>query len=361
MDAWARSKDPIAGTRAEELLFEMEELQKRGGEAVPDTITYNSVINCHANSGHINAGKAAERVLKKMEIAASTYNGRVAPNTMTYNQVLKAYSKSSLPGAAKRADMILTFMLQSGNESIQPDVISFSTCLDVWAKSKETGKAEKAYLVLQKMVQLYDSTGFQSMKPNEVTYNTVLNACAFSAFTEENEKKNALSIAVRLFNEMQKSSIVKPDAVTYGMLLKCIANLVPKGKVRNNMASEVFLKCIENGLVNGLVFDEIRRALPNRALSGLLKDIQKSHTDGNKIMMAMSKKPLPLLELRDLPRAWKVNVVEAKPKAKRKNVKTPEVGNGKHSKQSTDSEEDIRVQPVMRRIVEQSWQSGRDV
>jgi PPR repeat. len=354
MDAWARSKDPIAGTRAEELLFEMEEKEKTGGKAAPDTITYNSVINCHANSGHVNAAKAAERVLKKMEIAASTSNGRIAPNTMTYNQVLKAYSKSSLPGAAKRADMILTYMIQSGNESIQPDVISFSTCLDVWAKSKEPGKAEKAYLILQKMEQLYDSTGLQSIKPNEVTYNTVLNACAFSAFTQDHERKQALSLAVRLFNEMQKSTIVRPDAVTYGMLLKCIANLVPKGKIRNNMASDVFRKCIDNGLVNGLVFDEIRRALPGRLLSALLKDAQNARH-------GKMKKPLSLLELRDLPRSWRANVVEAKPKGKRKKVKTPaEDGIDNRTKESK-SVKDNRIKPVMRVIVEQSWQSGRDV
>lgn len=349
LDAWARSKDPIAGTRAEELLFEMEEIQKTGGKAAPDTITYNSVINCHANSGHINAAKAAERVLKKMEMAASTSNGRIAPNTMTYNQVLKAYSKSSLPGSAERANMILTYMLQSGNESIRPDVISFSTCLDVLAKSKEPGKAEKAYLILQKMVQLYDSTELQSIKPNEVTYNTVLNACAFSAFTDNSEKKKALSIAIRLFNEMQKSTIVRPDAVTYGMLIKCIANLVPKGTVRNNMASEIFRKCIENGLVNGLVFDEIRRALPGRVLSTLLKD--SPNTQSDKI-----QKPLSLLELRDLPRSWRANVIEAKPKGKRKKAHI-------QAKTSNDNRgnDDIRIKPVMRVIVEQSWQSGRDV
>jgi hypothetical protein len=42
MDAWARSKDPIAGgTRAEELLFEMEEKEKTGGKVGPAMITYN--------------------------------------------------------------------------------------------------------------------------------------------------------------------------------------------------------------------------------------------------------------------------------------------------------------------------------
>jgi pentatricopeptide repeat protein len=350
IDAWARSKDPIAGTRAEALLFEMEELYRLGGNIAPDTITYNSVINCHATSGHMNGAKAAERILVKMEKAAkANQDGVVKPNTITYNQVLKAYSKSSLPGRAMRADMILMHMLQSGNKSIRPDVISFSTCLDVWAKSKEPGKAEKAYNILQKMINFHASTGIEKMKPNSITYNTVLNACAFSAFTADKEKKKALSIAIALFNEMQSSELVTPDAITYGMLIKCIANLVPKGDVRNKMASDLFVKCKDSGLVNGLVFDEIRRAVPGNVLVKLLGDaIRQKH-----------KKPFANWELKDLPRAWTKNVVEAKPKGKRRQKEDIPVKKEVAKKEVATFDGDP-IKP-MRRIIETSWQSGRDV
>ena len=85
----------------------------------------------------------------------------------------------------------------------------------------------------------------------------VLNACAFSAKTDDEQKKKALAIAVSLFKQMQNNSddSVKPDTVTYGMLLKCIANLIPQGDVRSRMASNVFVKCYHDGLVNALVFD----------------------------------------------------------------------------------------------------------
>ena len=352
IDAWSRSKDPIAGTKAEALLFEMEELQKQGGNAVPDAITYNSVINCHAASGHINAAKAAEKVLKKMELASK--NGSdVAPNVRTYNQVLKVYSqKSSSPGAAQRADMILMYMLQSEDDAIKPDVFSFSTCLDVWAKSKEPGKAEKAYAILQKMIQFYETSGNEKMKPNVVTYNTVFNACAFSAFTADAEKKRALQIAITAFKTMQQSGLVKPDAITYGMMIKCIANLVPHGKVRNKMASDLFDNCRQGGLVNGLVFDEIRRAVPGNVLANLL--------GGTSAMK--QRKPWSQWELRDLPRSWRAKVVEAKPRGKRQNKKKKP----QDKKKDNAPEKNIAsfngdpIRP-MRRIVETSWQSGRDV
>ena len=75
IDAWARSTDPISGTKAEELLFEMEEKARLGDEKVaPDTITYNSVINAIANSGHMKAGRNAEKLLVKRKKAASENN-----------------------------------------------------------------------------------------------------------------------------------------------------------------------------------------------------------------------------------------------------------------------------------------------
>ncbi len=343
LDAWARSRDPIAGTRAEELLLEMEQLQKQDGKLTPDTITYNSIINCHASSGHMNAAKNAETVLKKMETARKNGAKNVSPNTLTYNQVLKTYSKCNVKGSAQRADMILRYMLQSGIEDIRPDVISFSTCLDVWAKSKEPGKAEKAYNILKKMIEFHKLTGSDKMKPNQVTYNTVLNACAFSAFTEATEKKQAMRIAVNLFNEMQKSDI-KPDAITYGMMIKCIANLMPRGEVRNKMASGLFNNAKEKGLVNGLVFDEIRRAIPGANMGGLLKDCFRNNK---------KRKPLSEMMLRDLPRSWKANVVEAKPKRKKTKKK-------KEDPNAVEKLEPVPIKP-MRRIVESSWQSGRDV
>ena len=354
IDAWSKSNDPQAGTKAEELLFEMEELQRIGSNfAAPDAITFNSVINCHATSGHLNGAKRAENVLKKMEIASK--NGSdVAPNVRTYNTVLKAYSKrSSSQGAAKRAEVILMYMLRSEDDSIQPDVFSFSTTLDCWAKSKEAGKAEKTWMILQKMLEFYKSSGNEKIKPNEVSYNTVLNACAFSAFTPDEEKKRALKIAVTAFNEMQNSKSVKPDAITYGMLIKCIANLVPRGKTRTKMASDLFTNCKKAGLVNGLVFDEIRRAVPGNVMAGLLGRIPQKNR----------RKPLSQLELRDLPRSWRSNVVEAKPKGKRQKKKREEPKRDDSSNKKKKDIASFEGDPIrpMRHIVEQSWQSGRDV
>ena len=79
-------------------------------------------------------------------------------------------------------------------------------------------------------------------------------------------------------------------------LIKCITNLVPSGEVRNKMASDIFIKCRNEGLVNGLVFDEIRRAVPGKVMATLFSEAIKSR---------QRKKKFKDWELRDLPRKWK--------------------------------------------------------
>jgi hypothetical protein len=349
IDAWSKSGNPIASTKAERLFTEMDDICSREGKACPDTITFNSLINCHANSRHINSAKAAEKVLMKME-AAAKIKANVVPNTLTYNHVLKAYAHSQNPGAANRADTLLRYMIQSNNKATAPDVISFSTCVDVWAKSKEKGKAVKAYAILQKMIEFNEIMGMKKLRPNEFTYNTCLNACAFSAHTEEGERKQALKIAVTLFNEMQKSNTVKPDSISFGMLLKCFANLMPKGSTRDNMTSKIFTKCRNDGLVNDLVFNEAHRAASPKLMRELLTGSLKKNS---------KKKRLNELQLRDLPYEWKANVKEKRKQVKQKS----KTGKNKKSKGKVKDEKETAPQFIrpMRRITETSWQSGRDV
>ena len=347
IDAWSKSGDPMSGTKAEKLFTEMQDICNTRGKACPDTITFNSLINCHANSRHINSAKSAETVLLKME-AAAKINRNVVPDTFTYNQVLKAYAHSQNPGAANRADAILRYMIQSKNKITAPDVISFSTCLDVWAKSKEKGKAKKAYAILHKMIEFHDIMGINKLRPNEFTYNTCLNACAFSAHTEEKERKEALKIAVTIFNEMQKSKTVKPDSITFGMLLKSFANLMPKGPARDNMATQIFKKCCADGLVNDLVFNEVRRATSPKILRNLLTDSLNNKS---------KKKRLNELQLWDLPKKWKVNVKERRRKVKKKSTE------GREQKTKVKVKKETAPQYIRpyTRLTEMSWQSGRDV
>jgi hypothetical protein len=57
-NAWAKSGDPSAGVRAEEILDQMLELYKAGDSNVkPGTVSFTCVINAWANSCDPSAGR----------------------------------------------------------------------------------------------------------------------------------------------------------------------------------------------------------------------------------------------------------------------------------------------------------------
>ena len=121
------------------------------------------------------------------------------------------------------------------------------------------------------------------LRPTIYTYNAVLNACAFSAMgTSEDEQREALQIAVQTFSTMRQSDTLL-DTVTYGNMLKCLANLMPEGEMRTTMALQIFDKCIDDGLVGALVWNEVRRAVPAKLLTttyqlkGAVANIQVQH------------------------------------------------------------------------------------
>lgn len=355
IDAWSRSGDPRAGTKAVELLDRMERLhEKEGGDdddLRPDVITYNSVINAWSGTaGCADAAKSAEEVFRRLESDESAQ-----PNTRTYNSLLKAWGKSRLPGAAAHVDEILQNMIDAAGSGsdVRPDVISFSTALDAWAKSKEVGKARRARSILDRMVEFHMKNAVDdSAKPNAVCYNAVLNACAFSASAPDpDERKHALSTAVSTFNDCRTAGFAKPDSVTYGTMLKCVANLVPVGDMKDRMAAQLFGKCRDDGLVSRMVLAEVQRAVSAEAATDLLQS-SKAH-----------------LEVSDLPSEWTRNVTEKKarrhsPGGGRRGKRKGGGGKGRKGggKHGGGAEvEDKPILPIMRGLTETSWQSGKDV
>lgn len=364
IDGYARSLHPTAGTRALALLQRMQHLSKNGNkEVAPDSISYRCVINAFANSGHINAAKSAEKV---MEMAVKD---GIAVDTRMYNTILKAWSSSSLPNNTSRAHEILKSMIDAhvgGDDNVSPDVYSFSTVLNCIAKTSEPGKAQRARDLLTLQVEFWNSSNDDKSRPNSRSYNSVLNACAFSAMaTDREDRKQALLIAFQTFNELLSAGYAEADEVSYGTMLKSIANLVPvtSSETRNEMASKLFLKCAESGLVSDFVLKELKRCLTADCLRGFMS----KHVDakrGRKFTRVDS------ITLSSLPKEWKANVSNNKKKrrvATKRKTTQGQKKKGAKKKTSGDLESNrekasntsTTVPSV--RIVEQSWQSGRDV
>mmetsp|Transcript_6082 Transcript_6082/g.15127 ORF Transcript_6082/g.15127 Transcript_6082/m.15127 type:complete len:773 (-) Transcript_6082:127-2445(-) len=348
--AWASSNDPRAGKRAADLLEQMKVLSTKY-DTMPDLKTYNTVISAWAHSGDKNGAPQTERLVQEMQNIQNkrnkntsgtndddddddddeTNDSLVVADTVTYNSLLLAWSRSPLPGAAERIEKILEYMIKSGNKDIAPDTVSFSTVMDCVAKSKEPNKARRTRALLDRLEQLYKESGRRDLRSTTISYNTVLNACAFSALgTSEEERREAMTIAVRTFGSMDSSypsrfsskyASVAPDTVTYGNMLKCIANLVPKGDVRNSMAIKVFNKCCDDGLVGPLVWNEIRRAVPMKLLHDTLG----------------LKRHVGSLQVTDLPTEWTMNNRSDK---KKKELMNTRRNNKKHQSSRHDKDKD---------------------
>ena len=367
IDCWAQSSHPTAGTKALDLLKLMKGV---GGDALPDAVTYRSVINAFAASSHINAAQSAEGVM------AMAQQDGILIDTRTYNVVLKAWSASAAPNAAKKAEKLLVEMIEAqkaGDIIIGPDAYSWSTVLSSLAKSTEPGKARRASNLLDAFADYSKKTsrvGDDGSKPNTSCYNTVLNACAFSAMASEEERKEALKIAVETFQELLNMDGVEADYITYGTMLKCIANLVPPESIdnRNQLASKIFQRCAGSGFVNGLVLKEFKRCVSNDCLldvagdGGARMDRRKGGSSLDRLAASIT--------LSSLPREWKANVLESRKESRRRGEKEKE-RNGestgkpnqkRRQKKQEKKEDNVIFQSVPGfQIVETSWQSGRDV
>ncbi len=331
INAWAASKDEQAGKRALAILRNMKALAKDGVESKPDIVTYNTVLSAWSHSGDTNAAPYTEKIVQDMQAAAAESDEALIPNTVTFNTILNAWAKSKLPGSATRAQKVLDYMINSGKEAITPDAISFGSVLDAWAKSKEPHKSARCQDLLDRLLRMYETTNNEALQPTPHTYNAVLNACAFSAMgTSVDEQREALQVAVQTFSSMRKSE-TSPDTVTYGNMLKCLANLMPEGDVRTNMALQIFDKCIDDGLVGGLAWNEVRRAVPAKQLAKVYR----------------LKGPIGSIQVRDLPRKWKQSNKFDK--------------NAPQSKWSKKKEDEAPRMMPTRTIVETSVQSDKDL
>lgn len=320
-----------------------------GYDAQPDTVTYNTILSCWSHCGDRNAALQAEKIVKEMRTIRqqSIDSTAVNPNTVTFNNVLHAWSQSKLPNAACRAEELIEYMMQSNDPTIAPDVYSFNCVMDALSKSKEPHKARRTREWLDRSQDMYDETQNPNLKPTQIEYNTVLNACAFSARrTSQEEQREALKIAVSTFASMPGQG-VRRDTVTYGTMLKCFANLIPKGDVRNRMALQVFQECCDEGMVGNLVWNEIRRAIP-------LKLLQEA---------CQLKRACGSLEVQDLPPAWCVNNKRDKPKplTMRQEARSKKTRSSSSPNPKAKGEKEVTKEKPKVFIVERSFSSDKDM
>jgi hypothetical protein len=137
-NAWSKSQSQGAAPRSEIILNRMVEIGKSGRkELQPNTVSFNTVIDCFARSDEVDAEWRAEELLGKMDELAKL-GAPSEPDTVSFNTVLATWSKSRQKNAAQRAEDILTHMerrYDSHSTTINPDASLYASVMHAWARS----------------------------------------------------------------------------------------------------------------------------------------------------------------------------------------------------------------------------------
>jgi len=307
VNALAKSGDIDAVTRAKEVVRKVEELEY----VSPNSILYNSLIDCIVKSGQNNDNALeAEEILLRMEEMHRSGNSHVRPNSYAYSMVLTCCARSQVPGAAERAERILinmenlyteglsdvvansrcysaaisawarssspdaverTFALvdrmeengRNGSPHGKPSAHCYNACIHAIAKSQRPGKARQCRDVLQRMIAARDA-GFRESAPSLITYSTIINACAYAHGTES-DKKDAFDLARTCFQTLLDSNEMEPCVSSFTNFFLVISRHLKPGQIRDQFAEAVFLEGCKRGKMGKQVFNNFRKASPSAA------------------------------------------------------------------------------------------------
>lgn len=239
-----------AAKEAEKLLLWMEDLAKSGKnhDAMPGTVAYSLAMDAYAKSRHMDAGRKAEEIFRRLESASVLDNDQgqcqasrnIAPNKFCYNILLNAYIRQGRRGGVfDSAERILMEMEQrfeeTSNEFIRPDVVSYSTTISAMARTGRKGYgATRAENILNRM----EAAG---IVPNTITFNSCLKCWARSNDNNAPERAEAL---VKRMEKLHKAGNgnVRPDRISFNTLIHTFANA---GKAEMAQRAEAVLNRME--------------------------------------------------------------------------------------------------------------------
>ncbi|EJK76927.1 hypothetical protein THAOC_01276 [Thalassiosira oceanica] len=290
MSAWARSGGEKGAKVAETLLAKMHELERSGlANVSPNTISYSTCIMAWRNSKQPDAGERADRLLEKMERLEADGCVRVKPNVITYTNAMEAWINSAQPNSLERVEAILEHMIErakKGDDKSSPTAITFNVVLKAVRYSDIPDKHIKAQQIINRMKSM---DGQMKVKPVTTTYNAFFSACVETK-GDAIKRKAAFSLVLEALTEMQ-SERISPDSYTYPAIWAACAQLLD---MESDLAviNRVFELTAKSGMVDRLLFNNLRRYLPAKYLA------RKIGTEAD----------VKGLTVKDLPKEWTSNV-----------------------------------------------------
>ncbi|CAB9514813.1 Pentatricopeptide repeat-containing protein [Seminavis robusta] len=191
--------------------------------AMPDAQCFNSVMNAHAKSKAIVAGKEANRLLEKMwelhrddRFPAAAH---IRPNNITYGSVIHAWAQSGHADAGEKAERLLREMADMAkaldDDSLMPTTRTYNSVIHAWGSC---GDYDRARAVFQELPSKPSNN--TSVCRNVGTYNSLLLALATADEYHHDARLHKGEIADSILTAMQVRG-VKPKIQTYGLAHKC--------------------------------------------------------------------------------------------------------------------------------------------
>ena len=178
IDCLVKSGHKENASEAEHILLRMEDMSRSGNSNIrPNSYAYSMVMTCCARSKEPDAAERANRILLKMEKLYDEGYSDAAANSRCYSAAITAWARSTSPDAPNHAFALIDRMEEngrSGSPHSKPNAHCYNACIHAIAKSQMQGKATKCREVLQRMKAARDD-GFYDSAPNLITYSTIIN------------------------------------------------------------------------------------------------------------------------------------------------------------------------------------------
>mmetsp|Transcript_23732 Transcript_23732/g.36024 ORF Transcript_23732/g.36024 Transcript_23732/m.36024 type:complete len:686 (-) Transcript_23732:1666-3723(-) len=220
LQTWANSGLEIAGERAEDVLYQMQNSDR----IFPGTVAFSVVLNCWGRQKKLSAANRAFAVLKHMEERFKADKKSAKPNTYCYATVIDAYG---CIGKAVEAEQVLERLMDAYNESkdpdLQPNAVAFTSTIKAWSKTDSSEGPIRAEKLLERMHKLYLETGNESLAPQTIPFTSVLHAWA--RCREKTRKASRSEAILMKMQELYASGYedVRPNRISYATVIDCLA------------------------------------------------------------------------------------------------------------------------------------------
>lgn len=190
----------------------------------PNSIPFNSLLAYVLRLESANKLKYAEELMAAME----GVGGNARPDSTSYNMIISALSRSTCDNSEVKAVEYMRKMLKSyrdGYEKAKPDAFVFNCIISMLARSKHDWADNVIYRTLKAM-ESQQARGNISVVPDTITYNMVIGKLAQKK-TVDNAKK-VMTLLKHMEDNSQANGAIAPDIITYTNALQIQNKLNPR-------------------------------------------------------------------------------------------------------------------------------------